>query len=72
MAKAKKRTGNAGVPKKKRRGRPATGKAPLVSLRLATEIREEVTAWGVSRGLNRSQALRQLIEIGLTIGGRFS
>jgi hypothetical protein len=56
----------------RRPGRPATGKDPLISLRIPEEIREEVTAWGIQRGMNRSKAIRALIEIGLDGGGRFS
>ncbi|QAU44196.1 ribbon-helix-helix domain-containing protein [Bradyrhizobium guangzhouense] len=54
---------------KKRRGRPATGKDPLVSARLPQELVESVEAWATENGVSRSEAVRQLIEIGLKAKG---
>jgi hypothetical protein len=50
---------------KKRRGRPATGKDPLVSARLAQELIDSVEAWASSNRASRSEAIRRLVELGL-------
>lgn len=50
---------------KKRRGRPATGKDPLVSARLPQELIEQIEAWAADNTASRSEAIRQLVEIGL-------
>jgi hypothetical protein len=55
---------------KKRRGRPATGKDPLVSARLPQELIDSVEAWASANSASRSEAVRRLIEIGLTVGGK--
>ena len=52
-------------PKKKKIGRPATGKTPMIGLRLELEARREVEAWAKRRGLTFSAAVRQLIAMGL-------
>lgn len=49
----------------KRRGRPATGKNPLVSTRMPTALIEEIDAWADSGEVKRSEAIRRLVEIGL-------
>jgi Ribbon-helix-helix protein, copG family len=51
------------IPKKRGRGRPATGKDPLVALRLPPELIAAVDAW-VSRhkAASRSAAIRAMIE----------
>lgn len=51
------------IPKK--RGRPATGRDPLIALRLPAELVKAVDKWAAKRGINRSSAIRQWIEIGL-------
>jgi Arc/MetJ-type ribon-helix-helix transcriptional regulator/predicted transcriptional regulator len=52
------------IPKK--RGRPATGKDPLIALRLPPGMIEAVDDWGCQRGTpSRSEAIRDLIERGL-------
>jgi hypothetical protein len=52
------------IPKK--RGRPATGKDPLVALRLPPETIETIDAWSDRNGIpSRSEAIRALIERGL-------
>ncbi|SDJ74112.1 hypothetical protein SAMN05216338_106312 [Bradyrhizobium sp. Rc2d] len=50
---------------KKRRGRPATGKDPLVSARLPKPMVGEIEAWAVVNSIGRSEAIRRLVEIGL-------
>jgi hypothetical protein len=52
------------IPKKKKRGRPATGRDPLIALRVPAETIAEIEKWGGDR-LSRSEAIRTLIEIGL-------
>ncbi len=49
----------------KRRGRPATGKDPLVSTRMPTALIGDVDGWADKNGINRSEAIRRLVEIGL-------
>jgi hypothetical protein len=52
------------IPKK--RGRPATGKDPLVALRLPPETISAVDDWAKRNGLvSRSQAIRELLDRGL-------
>jgi len=50
---------------KKRRGRPATGKDPLVSARLPPALVAEVEAWATANAASRSEAIRRLVELGL-------
>jgi hypothetical protein len=50
---------------KKRRGRPATGKDPLVSARLPQTLIDQVEHWASSNAASRSEALRALLELGL-------
>jgi hypothetical protein len=50
---------------KKRRGRPATGKDPLVSARLPQTLIEQVEHWAASSEASRSEAIRRLVELGL-------
>ena len=49
----------------KRRGRPATGKDPLLTIRAPRETIEAIGAWATRNGTTRSAAVRQLVEIGL-------
>ena len=51
------------VPKK--RGRPATGKDPLLTVRAPAELIAAIDAWAAKERLARSEAVRQLIEAGL-------
>ena len=50
---------------KKRRGRPATGKDPLVSARLPQSVIDQVEEWAAANEASRSEAIRRLVEIGL-------
>src|SRR6266403_1732441 len=54
---------------KKARGRPkkAGGVHPVSAVRLPTDLTEQVDAGGGKRELNRSEAIRRLVELGLTI-----
>jgi len=52
------------IPKK--RGRPATGKDPLVALRLPPAMIRTIDEWARRSGaMSRSSAIRALIEVGL-------
>lgn len=46
----------------KKRGRPATGRDPLVGVRLPPEMIEAVDAWAKERGTTRAGAIRSMIE----------
>jgi Arc/MetJ-type ribon-helix-helix transcriptional regulator len=52
---------------KKRRGRPATGKDPLVSARLPQALIDQIEQWSASAEVTRSEAIRRLVELGLTV-----
>jgi hypothetical protein len=51
----------------KKRGRPATGKDSLYGLRISDDLMGRIQKWASKQevDLNRSQAIRQLLEIGL-------
>jgi predicted DNA-binding protein len=50
---------------KKRRGRPATGKDPLIALRLPLALIKKLDDWAKENGVSRSAAVRGFIERGL-------
>jgi len=51
---------------RKRKGRPPTGTAlPETAVRLAPELLTLVDKWASKAETNRSEAIRQLVEIGL-------
>ena len=52
---------------KKRRGRPATGRDPLVAARLPKEIIKQIDQEAKSKGVTRSAALRAIVERGLNL-----
>jgi hypothetical protein len=58
------------IPKK--RGRPATGKDPLIALRMSPESRKTVETWARRQDdkPSLSEAIRRLIESGLRHGGK--
>ena len=62
MAKSKK------VVSKKKRGRPATGRDPVTAIRLSPNLRQTVDAWAAKQkdAPGRSEAIRRLVELGLT------
>jgi len=55
--------------KKRGRGRPATGRDPVISLRLPAALIEAASRWGSKQSdptETRSEAIRRLIELGLS------
>ena len=54
---------------KKSRGRPkkAGGVDPVSAVRLPMDLTEQVDLWGEDRKLSRSEAIRRLVELGLTV-----
>jgi hypothetical protein len=48
--------------KPKRRGRPATGKDPLVGTRMPQDLIREIDAWAKRADWSRSKAIRSLVE----------
>jgi hypothetical protein len=52
---------------KKRRGRPATGKDPQVVLRMPATLIAVVDSWAAANDAIRSEAIRRLVELGLTV-----
>jgi hypothetical protein len=58
----------AGKPQiKKKGGRPATGKDPMIGVRVPPEMRREIEAWAARQpdSLSFSEAVRRLINRGL-------
>jgi hypothetical protein len=55
---------------KKRRGRPATGKDPHVGARMPAALIAEIESWSTANGMNRSEAIRRLVEFGLKAKGK--
>jgi predicted DNA-binding protein len=53
----------------KKRGRPATGKDPLVSARLPQAMVERLEGWAAHNGVTRSEAVRALVDLGLAAKG---
>jgi|GraSoiStandDraft_41_1057321.scaffolds.fasta_scaffold2013130_2 hypothetical protein len=56
--------------RRKRRGRPATGQDPIVTVRLPAKLLQDIDAWAVVyrdpyEGMDRSTAIRCLILLGL-------
>jgi hypothetical protein len=58
--------------KPKKRGRPATGKDPLMGFRASPTMRASVVRWAESEPDNPSlsEAIRRLVELGLTVKTR--
>ena len=54
---------------RKRPGRPATGQDPVTAIRMSPQMRESVDAWAAKQADHpgRSEAIRRLVEIGLTV-----
>jgi hypothetical protein len=56
-----------GIPKK--RGRPATGRDPVVPVRLPRKLIKEIDGWDRRQSAatgSRSEAIRRLVELGLS------
>jgi Ribbon-helix-helix protein, copG family len=49
-------------PKKRRRGRPATGRDPMIGLRLPKDEIAKLDKWAKANGYTRSEAIRRLIR----------
>jgi hypothetical protein len=58
------------VQPKKRRGRPATGKDPLLTVRAPKAIIQAIEDWAAKNEVTRSEAVRRLVELGLKAKGR--
>jgi hypothetical protein len=54
---------------RKSRGRPATGTAPLVGVRMTEEFQAEINAWAKKQEDHPAlaTAIRRLVELGLTV-----
>ena len=53
------------VDQKKKRGRPATGRDPMVSSRIPEATVSAVDNWAQHNETTRSDAIRRLVELGL-------
>jgi hypothetical protein len=53
--------------KRKKVGRPATGTEPLYGVRIADALMKQIMDWAKSQGATRSEAIRRLVELGLTV-----
>jgi pyocin large subunit-like protein len=55
--------------KLKKRGRPTTGKGPLMGFRASSDIRAAIVKWAEAQPDTPtiSEAIRRLVEIGLTV-----
>jgi hypothetical protein len=52
--------------RKKRRGRPATGTAPLVGVRMTKELQDQIRDWAEEHDdVPLATAIRRLVEVGL-------
>lgn len=49
----------------KRRGRPATGKDPMVGFRSPLELTNRIDRFAEKHGVARAEAIRRLVEQGL-------
>jgi hypothetical protein len=50
----------------KKRGRPATGRNPFLTARVPQEAIDAIEAWAVANEISRSEAIRRLLELGLS------
>jgi hypothetical protein len=50
----------------KKRGRPATGRNPFLTARVPQELIDALEAWAVANEISRSEAVRRLLELGLS------
>ena len=57
--------GQTAKPKKRGRGRPATGRDPMIGLRLPKAEIASLDKWAKANGYTRSEAIRVLIFRGL-------
>jgi hypothetical protein len=54
-----------GAPAKRKMGRPATGRDPVIAGRVPADIIAALDAWAKAHGKTRSEAMGLLIEAGL-------
>jgi hypothetical protein len=54
---------------KKTRGRPATGKAPMVGVRMPEDFQDQIRAWAAKQidEPPLAAAIRRLVELGLKV-----
>jgi hypothetical protein len=51
---------------KKKRGRPATGKKPMVGVRMSNDLQDQVRGWAEEHDdVPLATAIRRLVELGL-------
>jgi nucleoid-associated protein YgaU len=50
-------------------GRPATGRDPLVGIRLPQATLDQIDAWALDQKTTRSKTIRGLIDAAITVGG---
>jgi Ribbon-helix-helix protein, copG family len=55
----------AAKPKKRGRGRPATGRDPMIGFRAGKDLTAKIDEWAKANDVERSEAMRRLIERGL-------
>ena len=55
---------------KNRRGRPATGHDPAISVRLPERLILSIDEWSVAADLTRAEGVRNLLELGLAAAPR--
>jgi hypothetical protein len=53
------------VDQKRKRGRPATGRDPMVSSRIPAELVAAIDTWAAQNATTRSKAICRLLEAGL-------
>ena len=54
-----------GVLAKRKIGRPATGRDPVIAGRVPADVIAALDAWAAKAGVTRSEAMGRLIEAGL-------
>lgn len=52
--------------KPKKKGRPATGKDPMVGFRSPPELTARIDGFAAGAGMKRAEAIRRLVEKGLS------
>jgi hypothetical protein len=56
--------------KRKKAGRPATGTEPLYGVRITDALMTQIMNWASANDATRSEAIRRLVELGLTVKAR--
>src|SRR5512140_421698 len=52
---------------KRKKGRPSTGTGPVYGVRMGGDLMRDITEWADAEGVTRSEAVRRLLQLGLTI-----